>query len=162
MSTNQPHQVTVNDIIHSDERVIQLKKTYQEFANKKNQLIFDISHVEAEIIKTMGAFEYLNQFAPEDVVNEKNNLLPTFRTLITKKNNIIKEIAVQDNGMKGTEATFNKLADEIVKDLQKQFRQPGTASCPESGESCPESAPEDECCGGCNECKCHEAEGHIG
>ena len=137
-----PRQVTVNDIIHADERVVALKKKYQEAQNKKNQKVLDISYVESDIIKTMGAFEYLNNF--NEVDEARADLLPEFRRLITRKHILIEEIRDEERAMEEYTQTFNKLADEIVKDLQRQFGQSGSA--PESGESAPEvSAPECDC-----------------
>lgn len=150
--TQPPKQITVNDIIHSDERVIQLKKIYQEHQNQKNELILNISHVEADIIKTMGAFEFLNDF--QETNEAKKELLPTFRVLITKKRQMIDAIKAEDKTMEDTTNDFNKLAQEIVKDLQKQFKGPVSA------ESCPESAPDDATgCAGCSECQ-GECKGH--
>jgi hypothetical protein len=146
-----PRQVTVNDIINSDERVVALKKTYHEFANKKNALILAISRVEADIIKTMGAFEYLNNFT--DILEAQTELLPKFRGYVQQKQALIEEIKTQDIGMENATKQFQVLQGEIIKELQAQFSGPGTASCPESCESCPD----DTCaCGECHgECKGH-------
>lgn len=152
--TQPPRQVTVNDIINSDERVVALKKTYHEFANKKQELILAISRVEADIIKTMGAFEYLNGF--DDAHVAQNELLPKFRALIAQKNLLIEAIKAQDAGMEGTTKQFQVLQQEIIKELQAQFTQPGSAeSCPESAPT-NESAPDGECHGDCGDCKCHK------
>ena len=145
MPTGQPKQVTVSDIIHADQRVIELKKVYAGFQNKKNEIILDLSRVEADIIKTMGAFEYLNKFSEIDEAQKE--LLPEFRRLITRKNVLIEEVKNAETSLEQCTDTFNKLAEQIVADLKKQFRQP------QSAESCPESCPD--CDGNCG---CHTKE----
>lgn len=137
--TGQPKQVTVNDIIHADNRVIELKKVYAGFQNKKNEIILDLSRVEADIIKTMGAFEYLNKFT--EIEDAQKELLPEFRRLITRKNVLIEEVKNAETSLEHCTDTFNKLAEQIVADLKKQFRQP------QSAESCLESCPD--CDGNC-------------
>ena len=139
LPTGQPKQVTVSDIIHADQRVIELKKVYAGFQNKKNEIILDLSRVEADIIKTMGAFEYLNKFSEIDEAQKE--LLPEFRRLITRKNVLIEEVKNAETALENCTTTFNKLAEQIVADLKKQFRQP------QSAESCPESCPD--CDGNC-------------
>lgn len=130
MPTGQSQRVTVKDIVDADERVIKLKKMYQDLMNNKNQLILEISRVEADIIANMGAFTYLNNF--NDIDEAQKELLPKFRILITKKRTIIDTIKNTEIGMKDLEKHYDKIAQDIVKELQKQFKQPETASCPES------------------------------
>lgn len=131
MSNEQVKPLTVNDIIHGDERTIQLKKEYNEYAQAKNNAILDISRVEADIIKEIGAVEYVesllvgeqNISAPdlelvESLKNEKARLVAKFNQLILDKSKWITFIALQDKNMEGCTERFNKLADSIVEELK--------------------------------------------
>jgi benzoyl-CoA reductase/2-hydroxyglutaryl-CoA dehydratase subunit BcrC/BadD/HgdB len=108
----------------------------------KNNFILDISRVEADIIKTMGAFEYLNEFVHTE--EAKSELLARFLPLVVSKNNLIKKIDEQDKLMEATTKTFESLANSIVEDLKK------AASAIEKQVSSQESAPES--CLGCPQC----------
>ena len=115
----QPQQkpITVNDIVHSDPRVLELKKQYNAIAKLKNELILQISYIEADIIATMGAFEYLNAFT--EVEEARAELMEKFRPLIVKKQGLIEEIASQDIAMDEKTKAFETLANQIVEDLKK-------------------------------------------
>lgn len=141
----QGKPVTVNDIIQADPRVKELKKNFQGFQQKKNEHVFAISHVEAEIIALMGAFEYLNNFTETD--EERVKLLDKFLPLIEKKDNLISLMVEQDINMKNTEEEFKSVADSIVKELQDMKKK--YESRFESTESCPESSPVCSCGKGC-------------
>ena len=53
--------MTIQEFIEKDPRIQEMKKRGQAMVNQKNQLIMEISHIEADIIKLMGQFESLQK-----------------------------------------------------------------------------------------------------
>ena len=53
--------MNIQQFIEQDPRVIELKQQYNKLLVTKNQLIMDISHVEADIIKLSGAYEVVTK-----------------------------------------------------------------------------------------------------
>jgi hypothetical protein len=53
--------MNIQTLIDQDPRIVDLRKQYQELIARKNQLIMDISHVEADIIKASGTYETIAQ-----------------------------------------------------------------------------------------------------
>lgn len=147
----QPRQVTVNDIIHADPRVVAIKQEYTKVQNEENEDILKLSYAEADKIANMGAFKYLNNY--DEVEEARKELLPEFRKLITQIHILIENL--KDKRMLKEELTnkFNKLAEEIVEDLKKKFRPhpESSESGLESGESASESG---NCACGNPDCGC--------
>jgi hypothetical protein len=150
--------MTVNDVIHADERVVNLKKQFQEHQEDKNRLVLQLAYVEADIIKEMGAFEYLNNFTDTD--EARLELSKRFPALTQQKAILIRGVSHKDKLMQECEESFKKLADSIVADLQKKVEEmrkqmeKASQSAPElpavptcSCESCPVT------CG--NDCPCN-------
>lgn len=118
MSTENSKPLTVNDFIHSDPRIIELKKEYNDCISKKNQFILDVARAEADIIYTMGAFEYLNNF--KDTEDAHVELLAKFNPLILIKSKLIQDISDMDKKMEETTGRFEALANAIVEELKKK------------------------------------------
>lgn len=144
----QQRQITVNDIIHSDERVINLKKEYNGYLNQKNDLIIAVAHAESNIIYTMGAFEYLNAFTDTD--DARADLLKKFMPYVIEKARLVKAIDEKDKLMEATTKRFEDLANSIVEDLKKAMEHPQAPTNQSAPESAPDPVPSTDICANCN------------
>ena len=53
--------MTIQEFIQQDPRVQEMQKTGKALTQRKNALIMEISHIEADIIKLMGQFETIQK-----------------------------------------------------------------------------------------------------
>lgn len=158
MSNMPQKQVTIQDIIQSDPRVVQLKKEYNELVQKRNALILDISFCESDIIRKMGQFEIVD---PSLDVDLYSHLKSEFIKLSAQKHNLILTIAGGEKEMQKKQGEFEFLAEVIVDELKAQV---GVGQQPQSGEFKPGEEEENHHCE-CNpdnhEC-CDECQGCTG
>lgn len=122
--SEQP-KLTVNDIIHNDERVVKIKQEYNQLAHKKNQLILELSNIESDIMKTMGKYELMSGYDCNEVTAMDNTkyylVLDNFKTLAREKAMVIEAVKQIEQGIILKEKSFETLANLIVEELKARL-----------------------------------------
>jgi hypothetical protein len=93
--------MNIQQIIESDPRIKEIKEKYQKLVQTKNQLIYNISYVEADINKLMGEYEVVQKeivAKVETVIRNATDTVPSEPPVGAEEGNNVVAEENQDDG----------------------------------------------------------------